>query len=62
MCAAPSPPDQRRTVPVRLVDIPLETRMHAAHLVCRHEADEGERRLVFAAARAPSATVYWVAA
>lgn len=54
------PPDSRRTVPVRLADIPLDARMYAAAEACQYEhADEVKAR-IFAAAMFPSPAPHWV--
>ncbi len=51
----------RRTVPVRLCDLPEEIRMTAARQACRVEPDPDERVAILLAALFPSRTVYWVA-
>lgn len=54
-------PDNRRTLPVRLTDVPLPIRMDAARAVCRDESPS-ERPAILAAALFPSDDVFWVAA
>jgi len=49
-----------RLAPVRLTEIPLSQRMHAAQQACRHAADENERADLFIAALFPSDKCYWV--
>lgn len=58
---APIPPDGRRCVPVRLDRMPLERRMEAARVACKHESGEEERQDIVHAALHPSSTTYWVA-
>lgn len=58
----PRPPDRRRRVAVRLVDIPVEERLVAARDACRVERVEEERAEILFAALWPSDTTYWVAA
>ena len=58
----PKPPDNRRRVPVRLPEIPLERRLAAAEQACRIEKGDFERQEILFAAISPSNTVYWVAA
>lgn len=55
-------PTERRWKPVRLIDLPLEKRVIAAHIAIRDAADERERAEIMAAALAPSSQTYWVAA
>lgn len=53
-------PSARRLKPVRLTDIPLETRFKAAVREAKH-SDAEEAQALFAAALMPSRTVYYVA-
>jgi hypothetical protein len=57
-----TPPDVRRRVPVRLIDVPFEARMEGAEVACRTEPDKQERALILLAAIEPSETTYWIAA
>lgn len=52
----------RRTVPVRLCDIPERVRMTAAMHACRREPDADARKAIIAAAVFPSDNVYYIAA
>lgn len=56
------PPDRRRTVPVRLTEIPLERRLKAAEKCIREETDELDRLEIMTCAWHPSDRVHWVAA
>lgn len=53
--------DARRTVPIRLCDLPEEVRMTGARQAIKHEPDVEERQAILLAALFPSRTVYWVA-
>ena len=55
------PPDGRRTIPVRLTEIPLDLRLDAARAVCAIEAP-ADRPAILAAALFPSDDIHWVAA
>lgn len=55
-------PDGRRTVPVRLTEIPIGVRLVAARQACEIEEDDGMKLDIIDAALDPSDTIYWVAA
>lgn len=55
-------PSARRLRPVKLTDIPLQVRYHAAVMAAKHTHDPEEAKALLAAAITPSQTVYWVAA
>lgn len=55
-------PDGRRTVPVRLTEIPLGVRLVAARQACQDERDDAVKLEILDAALDPSDTIYWVAA
>lgn len=52
--------ERDQVVPVRLGELPLALRLHAAVMACREETDAEERLRILAAAIAPSERVYWV--
>ena len=52
-------PTRARTLPVRLTDIPLNVRAHAAQTIAR-TANPDERADILAAAIAPTDTLYYV--
>lgn len=54
--------DERRCVPVKLSEIPLEQRLEAARQAARWEPGDEERQALLAAALWPSNETYWVAA
>lgn len=56
------PPDRRRRVPVRLIDVSLDKRMAGAEEACKYEDDGEMRNPIVAAAIWPSDTTYWIAA
>lgn len=51
---------KRRTVPVRLSEIPVDVRLRAAQREARHARTPAERDSLIAAALAPSETVFYV--
>lgn len=51
---------KRRTVPVRLSDVPIELRLEAARRESRFARTPEERDSLIAAALAPSETVFYV--
>lgn len=53
--------DPRRCKPVRLTDIPEQTRLAAARVAVRTEVDPNERQAILFAALFPSDTVYFIA-
>lgn len=55
-----SEPSERRRVPVRLVDVPLELRLKAARQECRNAKTDRERDALLAAALDPNATTFYV--
>jgi len=56
----PRPPDLRRCVPIRLTEIPKDTRLEAARRASRYEVTKEQRMELFWAALFPSDRVYWV--
>ena len=57
-----SPPDRRRIIPVRLVDVPLEVRLKGARVAKRAEVDPFERLRIDLAAHSPDPEfVGWIA-
>lgn len=55
-------PTDRRCIPVRLTDVPVDVRLGAARQVSANELDHGEKLALLHAALFPSDTVYFVAA
>lgn len=55
-------PDRRRTMPVKLTEIPLGVRLVAARQACEQEPDDALKLDIIDAALDPSDTIYWVAA
>jgi hypothetical protein len=58
---SPLRPTARRTLPVRLSDLPLEVRLTGAREANRVERGDVERTEILLAALEPSETVYWLA-
>lgn len=56
----PPQPHPRGLQPVKLADVPFQTRAAAARRVCRELGDSKEQFSVLAAALAPSERTYWV--
>lgn len=56
---APSP---RRCVPVKVADVPLEKRRHAARQAIKREPDPSERLRIIMLAEYPGELVAWIAA
>jgi hypothetical protein len=54
-------PSRRRCVPVRLADVPLEKRRHAARVAIKWEDDPLERWRIIMLAEQPGELVAWVA-
>lgn len=57
----PSEPSIRRTLPVRLCDLPESVLIAGANEACRREHGDLERQELLVAALLPSDTVYWLA-
>ncbi|MCR4339217.1 MAG: hypothetical protein NUW01_04935 [Gemmatimonadaceae bacterium] len=54
-------PSKRRHLPVRVADVPLEKRRHAARQAVKREPDPLERWAIFMLAEDPGELVAWVA-
>lgn len=54
--------DSRNRIPVRLCDLPLETRLRGAYVACEREPDPRERSKIMLYALVPSRTTYYIAA
>lgn len=54
-------PTARRTLPIRLDELPLEARLDGARQASRVEQGTHERHEILIAALFPSATIYWIA-
>lgn len=59
---AATDPSKRRSVPVRLRDIPIDVRLKAARVEARSAKTEREREALLAAALDPSETVFYITA
>lgn len=57
-CLQPSP---RRIIPVRVADVPLPKRRHAASVAIKHEDDEIERLRIRLLAENPGNLIAWIA-
>ena len=55
-----SEPSNRRRIPVRLADVPLELRLKAMHAELRNARTARERTDLLAAAVAPKETTFYV--
>lgn len=53
-------PSKRRSVPVRLTEIPVDVRVRAAREAARSAKTDSERAALLAAALLPSETVFYV--
>lgn len=57
-CLQPSP---RRIIPVRVADVPIDLRRHAANVAIKREQDEYERLRIRLIAENPGDLVAWIA-
>ena len=55
-------PSSRRCIPVRVADVPLEERRHAARVALKREPDPLERWKIIMLAEEPGELVAWIAA
>lgn len=56
------PPDTRRLKRVKIADVPIDIRRHAAQRVCKEEHDAYQRLKVRMLAEDPGDLVAWIAA
>ena len=56
------PPDRRRTIPVRVADIPQPVRVKAARQAVKDEHDPDEALRIMLLAHDPGDLVAWIAA
>lgn len=57
---AATEPSKRRSVPVRLTEIPFDVRVRAAREAARSAKSDQERQALLTAALLPSETVFYV--